>query len=188
MKFKEGLISLDKELNELDRFVIDFVELLENHEYVVVSGYVSILFGRSRGSEDIDLLLAELSEEEFSVLFNKLIERFDCINCGVDKAYSSIAQGMALRFARKGQVIPNMEVKFGKSAAGLAALHGKIKVQVQEKLLFISPIELQIVYKKLCLKSDKDVEDARHLEILFKDKLSREKLNNYEFLINEHGC
>jgi hypothetical protein len=39
-------IILDKELNNLDKFVIDFVSLLDN--YVIVSGYVSILFGRSR--------------------------------------------------------------------------------------------------------------------------------------------
>ena len=48
-------IKLNKELNKLDKFVIDFCKLLDR--YVIVSGYVSILFGRSRSTEDVDLLI-----------------------------------------------------------------------------------------------------------------------------------
>ena len=42
-------ISLKKPLNELDTFVIDFISILNdmNITYVVVSGYVAILFGRN---------------------------------------------------------------------------------------------------------------------------------------------
>lgn len=54
-------IILDKELNNLDKFVLEFTELLE--EYVVVSGYVSILFGRSRMTEDVDLLISPYAEK-----------------------------------------------------------------------------------------------------------------------------
>ncbi|MGI0038162.1 MAG: hypothetical protein ACRD99_07370 [Nitrososphaera sp.] len=52
----DDLIKLDKELNDLDRLVIDFVAILNRCKinYVLVSGYVSIHFGRSRSSEDID--------------------------------------------------------------------------------------------------------------------------------------
>ncbi|MBI2141461.1 hypothetical protein HYU16_03480, partial [Candidatus Woesearchaeota archaeon] len=47
-------IKLDKVLNELDKFVLKFIKILEKHaDYVIVSGYVSILFGRSRSTEDI---------------------------------------------------------------------------------------------------------------------------------------
>lgn len=41
---------LERELSMLDKFVIGFTRLLEKHgvRYVVVSGYVAIVFGRSR--------------------------------------------------------------------------------------------------------------------------------------------
>ena len=54
----EGKI-IDRETTDLDMFVMDFVDLLHEAKinYVIVSGYVSILFGRSRLSEDIDVIL-----------------------------------------------------------------------------------------------------------------------------------
>ena len=43
-------IRMDKVVNELDRFVFDFIKILEKQaDYVIVSGYVAILYGRSRG-------------------------------------------------------------------------------------------------------------------------------------------
>ena len=59
-KEKEGKIILDKQLNNLDKFVFDFVSLLE--DYVIVSGYVSILLGRSRATEDVDLLVPNMKK------------------------------------------------------------------------------------------------------------------------------
>jgi uncharacterized protein (DUF1330 family) len=43
-------VVLERELSMLDKFVIGFTRLLEKHgvRYVVVSGYVAIVFGRSR--------------------------------------------------------------------------------------------------------------------------------------------
>jgi len=61
----------------------------------------------------------------------------------------------------------------------------KIKVIIRDDELLIGPLELQIVYKKIILKSDKDLEDARHLEILFKENLSKESIKYYESLVNE---
>ena len=55
-------IRINKVLNELDKFVIEFVNILEKHVgYVIVSGYVSILLGRARASEDVDLLVPEMN-------------------------------------------------------------------------------------------------------------------------------
>lgn len=44
------------------------------------------------------------------------------------------------------------------------------KAIVNGKPIFISPLELQIPFK-LFLGSEKDIEDARHLYGLFKDKI-----------------
>ncbi len=57
IEIKGNLISLEKELNELDKFVIRFTKDLDS--YCIVGGYVSILFGRSRVTEDIDIPIPE---------------------------------------------------------------------------------------------------------------------------------
>jgi len=41
---------------------------------------MSILFGRSRSSEDIDLILGKLDEKRFHELWVKLNEKFECLN------------------------------------------------------------------------------------------------------------
>lgn len=74
-------ITLDKELNDLDKLAIDFVRILDSSgiRYVLVSGYVAILFGRSRSSEDIDVMVEKMSEEQFLELSDKITKSFDCI-------------------------------------------------------------------------------------------------------------
>gem|GEM_PF-4971067 len=52
---EHGIIFNEKVLNKYDRFVLDFTLEKEKIRYVLLSGYVAILFGRSRQTEDIDL-------------------------------------------------------------------------------------------------------------------------------------
>src|SRR3989344_8505726 len=79
---KKGEIYSNKILNELDKFVIDFVTILEKYtQYVIVSGYVAIVLGRSRASEDIDFLIPKMKFNEFASLFNELSETgYECAN------------------------------------------------------------------------------------------------------------
>jgi hypothetical protein len=60
------------------------------------------------------------------------------------------------------------------------------KVLVNRQVLKISPIELQIAYK-LFFASEKDVEDARHLYQLFKDKLEQRLLGQFLLKLDEKG-
>ena len=53
-----------KKLTMLDKLVIDFISYL-NSDYVIVSGYIAILLGRSRTTEDVDLFIVPSSKEEF---------------------------------------------------------------------------------------------------------------------------
>lgn len=53
----ERKIKLGKSLSELDKFVLRFIRIVEKYvDYVIISGYVVILLGRSRATEDVDLL------------------------------------------------------------------------------------------------------------------------------------
>jgi len=52
------MINLITDRNILDKFVIEFTNILEKHaKYVVVSGFVAIVNGRVRGTEDVDLIV-----------------------------------------------------------------------------------------------------------------------------------
>ena len=70
MKFiGKRTIRLDKEINELDELVFKFVKILETYtSYVIVSGYVAILLGRDRGTEDIDIIIPKLDKQKLSVI------------------------------------------------------------------------------------------------------------------------
>lgn len=177
-------IIIDKELNELDKFVLDFVEFLP--EYVLVSGYVSILTGRSRATEDVDLLIPKMNFEKFKQIWDKINERFECINTSDAKEAFNMLKEHAIRFARKHKAIPNMEFKIISNEIQNYSFTNRIKVLIGPNFLFISPLEMQIAYK-LYLGSEKDLEDAKHLYELFKDKIDFEELENLlkDFKIKE---
>ena len=176
-------IKLDRELNKLDGFVLDFVNLL--NKYVIVSGYVSILLGRSRATEDVDLLIPEINEKEFHDLWKKIHENgFECLNTSKVVEGFDMLKEHAIRFAIIGKPIPNIEFKIIKTDIDKYSYEKKIKVVLSHGEIFISPIELQIAYKLFLatdgtdeeLLSDKDIEDARHLYKLFNEKINKEEL------------
>lgn len=180
-------IVFEKELNELDKLAIDFSTILNKAaiKYVIVSGYVSIMFGRNRASEDIDLIIEKINIDKFRELWNNLMETFECLNTSnLDEAYNDYLNARhALRFAKKGKFEPNMEIKFPKLELDNTALHERREVILNGQHFFISIFELQIAFK-LYLGSEKDIEDARYLYRLFKDKLDMELLHKFNRNLN----
>jgi len=171
----EKKIVLNRELNNLDKFVVNFCSLLE--EYVIVSGYVSILFGRSRGTEDVDLLIPRKEKGVFFKIFEKIEkEGFECLNTSKKEEAFEMLKEHAIRFSRKGKPIPNMEFKIVKNDIENYSLKNKILVEIDSKKIYISPLEMQIAYK-LNLGSDKDLEDAKHIYTLFEDKLDKKEID-----------
>lgn len=193
LKITKGKIEMaGKALDVLDWLVLDFVKVLDglHLKYVVVSGYVPILFGRSRGSEDVDLILERIDAAKFGKLWAKLSERFDCVNAGSQKsAYETyLATGHSVRFSRKNEFIPNIEVKFPKTMLDRWALHQRKEVLLNGKhSLFISPIELQIPFK-LLLGSEKDIEDARYLYDIFKDRMDNRLFTEFLKKLNKEDA
>ncbi len=187
----DGRIVLNKELNDLDRLVIDFVSVLDksNVKYVLVSGYIAILFGRSRSSEDIDVIVERMPEGRFLALSEEIAKSFDCIITADPKnAYDNyLTKRTSIRFARKGEFVPNMEFMFPKAQdLDNWVLNNRLEVILNGISLKISPIELQIPYK-LFLSSSKDIEDARHLYMIFKDKLDKHLLAQFLIKIDKKG-
>ena len=186
MKFiDKNTLKLDKILNELDKFVLRFIKVLGKHcNYVIVSGYVSILLGRARATEDVDIFIEKLSKEEFLKLYNDLKKDYWCLNAEKsDAVYSYLSDGWAVRFAEKKQTIPNFEIKFAIENSAVIAIKNPLVVILAEGKLKLSSLEQQIAYKRYCLKSDKDIEDAAHLEKVFKDKINKEEIEKYKALM-----
>lgn len=179
-------IILDRELNKLDRFALDFTSILEKHaDYVIISGYVSILLGRSRATEDIDVFIKKISLEQFSELYKDLQRKdFECINAETpEEIFSYLKDWLAIRFARKNAPIPNFEVKFPKRDVDRETFNDFITVILPSGKLKISSLERQIAFKMYYLKSEKDIEDALHIEELFKNQLDYGKINKLKNII-----
>ena len=177
------IVMKEKTLTDLDKFVFEFLEIIPDVRYVVVSGYLPILFGRSRGTEDVDILMERFDKTTFGELYNRLKNRkYYFLNPGgVKELYQMLDEGLAVRISKEDMVIPNIELRFVKNEIERDSLENRIKLVLKNDTsyeLFISPIEVQIPYK-LYLGSDKDIEDAVYLWEIFKSYLEREKLKRF---------
>src|SRR3989338_4949492 len=110
-----GDVLLERELSDLDLEVIKFIRIVEKYvSYVLISGYTAIIFGRSRTTEDVDLFIEVCSKEKFGLFYKELLSAgYWALNAdSVEELYSMLRDSLAIRFAQKGCVIPNFEVKF----------------------------------------------------------------------------
>lgn len=187
MKFiDKNTIKIDRELSDLDRFTLDFIKILEKYvEYVLVSGYVSILLGRARVSEDVDIIIQKIDFSTFQALFDKLkANDFYCLNAEKDsKIFEYLQDDLPVRFAKKDKIIPNIELKWAKHRFDRFALENTIYVKLPKAELKISNLELQIAFKEEVLKSPKDLEDAEHIKNIAKGYLNNKLIQKYREML-----
>ncbi len=170
-------IKLNRVPSELDKFVIDFCNLLDS--YVLVSGYVSIIFGRSRATEDVDLLIPKMNFDSFKNLWKKIHSSgFECLNTSIPEDAFEMVKEHNIRFSRIGKPLPNMEFKLIEDEIQEYSFKNKLKVLFNKQTLYISSLEMQIAYKLMLGRSGnkKDIEDAKHIYELFKEKLNNPEL------------
>lgn len=189
MKFiDKKTIEINRELSDLDKFTIDFTNILKKHlNYVIVSGYVAILLGRARASEDVDIIIPRNNFETFKKIYADIKKQnFYCLNAEEDKTvYSYLEDNLAIRFAKIDTMIPNIELKWVKNDFDKAALEKTIDVRIRGEILNISPLELQIAFKEEVLKSPKDLEDAQHIKSVAKEYLDNKLIKKYKEML--HG-
>lgn len=190
LKYEHGKIKIEnKVFTALDEFVSDFMKLLEGStDYVIVSGYVGILFGRARGTEDIDTIIRYMDKDTFTSFYQRLSrEGYYFLNPeDVTGLYEMLEEGLRVRIAKEDTIIPNIELKFVKDDFDRYSIDNRLEVVIGEKHLFISPIELQIPYK-LYLGSDKDIEDAVYLGDIFKGEIDVSLLGRFMKALNVRG-
>ncbi|WP_188979959.1 nucleotidyltransferase [Halocalculus aciditolerans] len=187
MELNEGELQVSRELSALDEEVVEFVSVLNDCgiNYVIVSGYVAILTGRSRATEDVDIVLERLTQQRTEYLAKTLKQRgYWGMAMPLDKMYEMMSNGDRIRVAEEGELIPNFELWFAKNEVEREALNKAITAVPGDSQLNISPLELRIAYKLRLAQhagstSGKDFEDALHLYETFEESLNTEQLEEY---------
>ena len=187
MKLTDETLVISRELSKLDKDVLAFTNILDSCDidYVIVSGYVAILTGRSRSTEDIDIILEELSETETEQLVAELKNRgYWGMAMPLAEMYSMLNDGDRIRIAKEDEMYPNFETWFVSTDVEREALSNPLAVKFDEGQISVSPIELQLAYKLRLAQAagslgGKDFEDALHLYITFEERLNREQLEEY---------
>src|SRR5659263_710987 len=138
-----------KERTILDAFAEDFVHVVQKHtKYIIVSGFVAIAHGRSRGTEDIDLIIERIGKDEFKEMHN----------------------------IRKGHFLPEMELKLARDELDEYQIRTRKKLPLTGLDIYFSSIEMNIAFKEELLRSEKDIDDADHLRIIYSDVLDENEI------------
>ena len=207
----------------LEKFAEDFCKIVEKHvRYIICSGFVAIVHGRARGTEDIDMIIQKLEKQKFVNLHKDLIKAgFVCIQSGnPERIYEYLDNGSSVRYVIKseGYFPPEMEIKFQKDSLDEEQLKDRIKLPLTKLDIYFSSIESNIacqeppvtdwwhedatlrvvlehtqnstsdsnhssqtsgilMFKEEYLKSDKDLEDAKHLRIIYSSEIDENKIN-----------
>ena len=163
----------------LEKFAEDFIKILEKYaKYIIVSGFVAILHGRSRGTEDIDIIIERIDLKTFTKLHKNLLKKnFECLQSNkAEEIYKYLEDNLSVRYIKKDNFIPQVELKFAKDELDNYQLNKRKKLPFTGTNFYFSSIEANIAFKEELLKSDKDIEDAKHLRIIYGDKIDESEI------------
>lgn len=174
-------LIVDRQPSDLDELAISFSTRLSEHDvdHVFVAGYVAILTGRARSTEDIDVIVDRMSQETVEAITTGL-ERDGYWGPAMplsDMA-GNLASGTNIWVARDGDITPHLEVKYATDRFDRASLANSLSAEIHGMSIPVGPLELQIAYK-LFLDTQKDFEDAVHLLDLFEESLSIQELEEW---------
>jgi len=179
-----------RDKNLLNQFAGDFVKVLDKNKvkYIIVSGFVAISHGRARGTEDIDIVIERIPLQKFEDLHHDALKAgFECLQ-GANPGMlfnDYLKDNISLRYARKGLFVPEIELKFAKDELDEKQLSERKKLPLTGLPFFFSSIETNIAFKEELLKSPKDLEDARHLRIIYAEKLDKAEISGIKTLIRK---
>ncbi len=169
-----------KERTILDKFAEDFVDVVEKHaKYVIVSGFVAIAHGRSRGTEDVDIIIERISKDAFIKMHKDLLlAGFECIQSEYPEVIYDdyLINKTSIRYVRKGHFIPEMELKLAKDELDDYQIKTRKKLPLTGMDIYFSSVEMNIAFKEELLKSEKDIDDAKHLRIIYSDVLDENEI------------
>jgi hypothetical protein len=181
IELRDDVLVVDREPNRLDELAIEFSRLLDRFDvdHVFIAGYVSILAGRARSTEDVAVLVEDVDESTANELAAALSTAgFWGAAMPLDSLYRMLENGDPIWVAPDDQVTPHVEVKRARDEFDRASLENAITARIGGETIPIGPLELQIAYK-LYLGAEKDLEDAVHRYTLFEESLSVTQLEEW---------
>lgn len=184
------MINMSRETDDydlLEKFTIQFSNIIEKYTpYIIVSGYFAISSGRARGTEDIDMIIRKCSYEIFEKLHLELSEKFSCLQGeNAEEIYEYLIEGASIRYTYHNSEIPEMEIKFSKDILDDEQLKTRQKYELTGIDVFFCEINSQIAFKEEYLRAQKDIEDAKHLRIVYEEFIDEELINNWKQKIKE---
>ncbi|MFH1064976.1 MAG: hypothetical protein V1734_00530 [Nanoarchaeota archaeon] len=174
--------------NILDEFCIKFCSVVEKHcKYIVVSGFVAISSGRTRATEDIDMIIEKLPIEKFKSLHSDLLkEGFVCMQSdSAEETFDYLAHNTAVRYTIENKALPEMEMKFVKDALDDYQIKTRIKLPLTGLDIWFSSIDMNVAFKEEALKSDKDLKDAEHLRKVYAEMIDESEINEIKKMIRK---
>ena len=155
---------MESGITELDDLVWQLVSRLGKYtNYVIVSGYIAILLGMERATQDVDVVISGFkSKEDFDRFFNELRELgWETIPSDLDELYFLLEKrNEKIDIFTDKQWYFDFKKVMNKWA--LMSLENPLIVKKGDYEFRIAPPEIQIPYK-LWLGSDKDIKDAAFL-------------------------
>jgi hypothetical protein len=178
------------ERNILDDFVIKFTSIVEKHmKYVVVSGFFAIASGRTRGTEDVDIIVEHIDLAKFRT-FHKDLETsgFSAIQPGnPEELYGDyLSKNLSVRYIYNGLDLPNMELKLAKDKLDDLQIENRQKYGLTGLDVWFSSVNVCIAFKEELLKSKKDQEDAEHIRLVYSDIVTESEIKKYKELIRRY--
>ena len=175
--------------NILDKFAEEFCTIVDRYsEYMIVSGFAAISSGRTRGTEDIDIIINNMSEKKFIEMHNDLVKNnFECMQSEYPRVIFEkyLIRGDSVRYKWKNKHLPEMEFHFVKDRIDEYQLRKRIKMELTGLDIYFAPIEGNIAFKEEWLKGEKDFEDAKHLRIVYSDLINEKEINKIKKMIRD---
>lgn len=176
--------------NTLDKFCIEFCKIVEKHcKYIIVSGFLVISSGRARSTEDIDMIIEKIDRKTFSNLHKELVKNgFECMQTNdSNELYDYyLIEKSSIRYTWRDLPLPEMEVKFSKDPLDEEQIKNRVKIEFTGLDVWFSSIEMNIAFKEEYLKSDKDLEDAKHLRLVYSDSINEKEINRVKSLLKKY--
>lgn len=170
-------IEVESDITELDKLAWELISRLNNYaDYVIVSGYIAILLGMERPTQDVDIVIRGFrSKPEFKNFFKSLKGLgWETIPSNLDELYFLLEERN-----EKIDIFTNkqwyFDFKKAKDKWGILSLENPLMVKKGKYSFKIAPPEIQIPYK-IWLGSDKDLKDAAYLYERLKPIVDREAM------------
>jgi hypothetical protein len=181
MEFDDDEVRIDKPPSDLDRLVLDVASVLEEVgvDYAVVSGYVVVLFGRARATEDVDVIVERFDADTGAELAERLADAgYWGPAMPLADLHGTLADDLPVRVAEDGHRVPNVELKFPTDRYDRASVRETVTVRFDDETVTVGNLELQIAYK-LHMDTPKDFEDALYLHEVAEPTLNTRTLEEY---------